>query len=251
MQSLSPDQLPVLYEDEWLIAVHKPSGYFVHRSQEDRRSHYVIMVTVRDYCGSEVFPVHRLDRATSGVVLFARSRESAAALSALFASRTIQKTYRALVRGFTPPAGTIDQPLLTPVAKQRLRHDAADDDSTRGIQEALTEYRTLERFELALPCGSHATTRCSLVTVKPQTGRFHQIRRHFNHISHPILGDTSHGDRRHNHLFRSRLNLTRLMLAATEIQFLHPFTKQPIKISSALSQDFQLVLDQMLVHTAG
>lgn len=166
------------------------------------------MRRLRDQLGRRVYPVHRLDRPTSGVLLFGLSSMAASELCAAFRARRVEKIYTALVRGFVAAEGLFDSPLESK-------------DSTLGT--ALTAYRRLNRVCLPHRVGRYATARYSLVTVFPKTGRTHQIRRHFAHTGHPIVGDYAHGDRYHNHFFRDHFRIRRLFLMARQLEFFHPF----------------------------
>ena len=236
--------LPVLYQDDDLIAVHKPSGMFVHPSDADRSVSETAMQLLRDQIGAFIYPVHRLDRATSGVLLMALNPEAAAGAGRAFTERRVRKTYRALVRGFTDEEGRICDPLV-PARGRKL----PDDHPHAEPQEAETEYRTLARFEVPVSNDRHPTTRSSLVEAFPKTGRYHQIRRHFNYISHPVIGDTSHGDSRHNAIYREHFGMTRLMLAAVELVLPHPRRDVEVKISAPPERLFTSVVQQLQAHT--
>jgi tRNA pseudouridine65 synthase len=215
--------LTILYQDEWFVAVNKPPGMLVHKSFQapDRRT---CMNLLRDQIGSWVYPLHRLDRKTSGVVLFALSSEAAKSAGELFAGRDMHKVYHTVVRGWTEESGYIDSPLV---------------DMDSGVsREAQTSYRRLSTVEWPEPCGRYSSGRFSLVEAIPHTGRPHQIRRHMRHIQHPVIGDTAHGDGAQNRFFRAQFNSHRMLLHASCIQFLHPVTAQPINIQAPLEQEF-------------
>lgn len=214
--------LQILYQDEFYVAVDKPSGLLVHPSPlaPDEPS---ALRQLRDKLGRWVYPVHRLDRPTSGVLLFALSPEAAARLCLAFRSRIVDKSYLAVVRGVAADHGVVDSPIT--------------EEPGAEPQTALTEYRRLAEAELSVPVGRYATARYSLVDVRPHTGRRHQIRRHFAHLRHPIVGDTAHGDGRHNRLFRERFGLWRLLLFATAVSFVHPWTARQVTVSAPLPPD--------------
>jgi tRNA pseudouridine65 synthase len=237
--------IPVLYQDEQLVAVAKPSGMFVHRSAADRSATEFVVQTVRDQLNCFVYPIHRLDRPTSGVLLLAKSSEAAAVYATMFAERRVQKTYLALVRGFANDSDRIDRPLVSDKGRGR---PATDPHAVP--QEAETFYRTIEKFEAAFSSGQHSTTRCSLVEAQPKTGRYHQIRRHFAGISHPVIGDADHGDCKANRRFQQCLGVTRLMLAAVRLEFVHPFTAEPITIESAPDESFDDVVKRLRTQPA-
>ncbi|HIF01690.1 MAG TPA: tRNA pseudouridine(65) synthase TruC [Fuerstia sp.] len=234
------NHVQILFQDDHLVAIAKPSGMFVHRSDADRSAESVVLQILRDQLEQHVYPVHRLDRATSGVLLLARSRSAAAACGQMFSERRVKKTYHALVRGYALPEGQIDTPLIS----SRGREKPAGHPWTEP-QHALTGYRTLLQFEIPIAMGEHATTRCSLVEAHPETGRYHQIRRHFNYVSHPVIGDTSHGDSRHNRLYRDHFEAERLMLAAVRLEFRHPVTGTPCDLLCPPDRSFTTVMDQL------
>lgn len=215
----------VLFEDEHYFAIDKLSGVLVHPSPIERRAPNAIAL-IREQFGFKAYTVHRLDRPTSGVLIFAKSSEAAHKLNLCFAERRVQKTYLCVCRGYTEEAGIIDYPLKEILDKVADKH--ADPD--KPAQDALSEFRQLGTVELPIPVGKYSTARYSLVEVKPKTGRKHQIRRHMKHIFHPLVGDTAYGDGRHNTLFRHHFGLERLLLMANNVEFVHPFTGQPIAI---------------------
>ncbi len=219
--------LTILFRNQNYVAVNKPSGLFVHRSPLDRRAPFALQ-RVRDMVGCRVYPVHRLDRPTSGVLLFGLCRESAAKLCLCFREKRIEKTYLAVVRGYTEGAGRIDYPL-------RADRDAP-------LKNAITDFKTLKTMELPVPLGRYDTTRYSLVRARPQTGRTHQIRKHFAHIFHPIVGDTVHGDGRHNRFFRDQFNIHRLLLAATELKFQDPWDNRTVSVKAPPAVEFESLL---------
>lgn len=206
-------EIPILYQDEHLLAVDKPAGILVHRNVHARQEPALVQL-VRDQTGSHVYPVHRLDRPTSGLMLLARTSWAAAELAKQFALRQVQKTYLAVVRGFTAEHGVIDAPLP----------NGAD------LQPAITTFRRLETTEIAAAVGPYTTARYSLVAASPATGRTHQIRRHFAHIRHPVIGDVLRGDGKHNRFFRDQFALRRLLLASVTLTFTHPQTKKTMHL---------------------
>jgi len=219
----------VLYEDEYCIAVNKPPGLLVHRTSMSNDKDFLLQ-RVRNQSGKKVYPVHRLDRPTSGVVLFGFGKEIVAEFFRVFREREVKKTYLALVRGWTDDSGEIDSPLTTASGKE---------------QEALTLYKTIAKVEVDIPVGPYEQARYSLVEIDLKTGRTHQIRRHFVHLRHPIIGDTSYGDGRHNQMFREKFNSNRLMLAAVKLELVHPFTQKELKIEAPLEAGFKSVLNKL------
>ena len=225
--------IKILYQDPEIVAIHKPPGLMVHRSRIDPHASEFALQRTRDQIGQLVFPIHRLDRPTSGVLLFALNQETARELAKQFETRRVKKTYHAIVRGFVD-SGIWDEPLLE-------KPDRISDQNARPNkppQPAVTQYEGLRRWEIPLPTGKYPNSRYSLVKIQPRTGRRHQIRRHFNHMGHPIIGDTSHGDRRHNHLFREQLGIERLLLVASSLKISHPTTAEEILIAIDFAGEF-------------
>jgi len=209
-----------LFEDAAVVAVNKPSGLLVHRGWANDDD--VAMFRVRDALGAHVYPVHRLDRGTSGVLVFARTREAAATLSLGFESREVDKRYLALVRGAPPESGTIDYALAKGKDGPRL--------------PAIT------RFSLVARSGGD---RCSLVLAMPETGRGHQIRRHLKHLGHPLVGDVNYGSGGINRHYRAAYDLRRLALHAHAIAFAHPVSGAPVAIEAPMPDDMGLALDRL------
>ena len=215
--------LPILFKDQVMVAVHKSSGLLVHRTSLSRNRKCVLQ-TLRDQIGQRVYPVHRLDRPASGVLLFALDPAACRALSSQFAGQSMTKRYLAVVRGVTPTQGTIDYPL-------RREPD-------KTPQSAVTSYHTLASVELPVAVGPYATSRYSLVAVFPKTGRRHQIRKHFAHISHPLIGDTAHGEGRHNRLFANVSGCTGSCSPRLNSLFVTPVTQAPVAICAPPAEEF-------------
>ncbi len=218
------EPLILLYNDCYMVAIDKPSGLIVHKTgmATDRRT---CMNNLRDQLDQWVYPVHRLDRKTSGVLLFALDKETAGGLSELFRDHKIHKTYITVVRGWVEEAGTLDDPLKrTPDGEKQL---------------ATTHYRPLARMELPYAVGPYQTARYSLLEVEPVSGRRHQIRRHLNHFAHPVVGDAEHGEACQNRIFREKLQIDRLMLHCTRISFMHPRKSCLVQIDSPAPIDFE------------
>jgi len=232
------EPLPVLYRDEHIIAINKPSGMLVHRSPVDRREKRYVLQTLRNQIGQRIYPVHRLDKPTSGVLVFAMSPDSARALANAFIQGDVKKTYLAVVRGYTPEAGIIDYPLKLIPDKMSARGMHSAD----RPREAVTVYERLAIVELPYPVSRYSSVRYSLVRVRPQTGRQHQIRRHMSHIFHPIIGDTRYGDNKHNKFLGDHWGFRRLMLAATEMSLVHPFTGESLTIRAPLSEEMRFFI---------
>ena len=232
----SPD-LEILYQDEYLVAVNKPSGLLVHRSWLDPHATEFALQKVRNQIGKFVYPVHRLDRPTSGVLLFALDKDSAKNISEQFIAHTTQKRYLAVVRGHLGD-GELDYPLkekLDKIADKKAQLD-------KPAQEAFTEYQCLQQTELPIAVRPYDSSRYSLMALIPKTGRKHQLRRHMAHLRHPIIGDTSHGDGKHNAMFRDNFDCQRLLLHAAYLAVSHPISKQLIEIHAPLDDCFKEIL---------
>ncbi|WP_317175521.1 pseudouridine synthase [Pontibacter beigongshangensis] len=226
-------ELELIYEDEQYVAINKPNGLLVHRTRIAEEKKEFALQLLRDQLGYRLYPLHRLDRGTSGALLFAKSPDGAAPLVKAFEEQQTDKTYLAIVRGYTPEAETIDN---------RIRPDK--DHRHKAPQDALTHYSRLATVELPIPVGRYDTARFSLVRVKPETGRMHQIRRHFAHIRHYIIGDKRHGDWRQNRMFLEELQSPFLLLHAAELGFTHPFTGQRITIKAQLPPNMARLCQQ-------
>jgi len=215
----------IIHHDAHMIAINKPPGLMVHRSSMATGVDTFALQIVRDLIGQFVYPVHRLDRPTSGVLLFALDRETAAALGTQFTQREVGKTYHAIVRGHLEPRGQIDYPL------------ARDENAEK--KSAVTHWSVIDHGELDSPVGRYATARYTLVSLSPQTGRRRQLRRHCAHIRHPIIGDTSHGDGHHNRFFRENLGISGLHLLARRLTVTHPATGQPLTLQAPWPDHFK------------
>jgi tRNA pseudouridine65 synthase len=233
--------LTVLYQDDYMVAVNKPSGLLVHRSPIDRHETRFALQMVRNQTGQRVYPIHRLDKPTSGVLLFAFLPETARLLVESFSTGEVGKSYLAVVRGYAPDEDTIDYPLV----EEQDRHDYPVSVTDKGAQEAVTDFRTLARIELPCAVGRYATSRYSLVTASPRTGRRHQLRRHFKHIFHPIIGDTRYGEGRHNRFFREELGSHRLLLHAAKLSVPHPVAGVPVNIVAPLDPEMTVLLEKL------
>ena len=228
--------LTVLYQDDQLIAIDKPAGLLVHRSDIDRHETRFAVQLLRDQIGRRVQPVHRLDKGTSGVLLFAFDAAITMQLSRQFEANEIAKRYHAIVRGWPEDAGLIDHPLA------RQHDDYGRRLTCAEAQPAQTRYRTLGRAELPCAVERHPTSRYALVALEPLSGRRHQLRRHMKHIAHPIIGDATHGKGRHNRFFQQQFNCHRLLLACTAMSLRHPVTGALISVVAPLGDSFATVV---------
>ena len=230
--------LPIIYQDERVVAIHKPSGLLVHRSELDRHETRFAVQLLRDQLGRHVYPAHRLDRGTSGVLVFALDKDTARALGGQFERQEVVKTYLAVVRGHPPEAGRIDHAL------SRRRDDAewVGERSTDDAQPAVTDFRRLATCELPHQVDRYPTSRYALVELTPHTGRRHQLRRHLKHIAHPIIGDATFGKGRHNRLFQQLFGCHRMLLACVRMQLRHPVDGRPLDLRAPPDGEFAAVL---------
>lgn len=230
--AMAAPTLDIVYLDQYLAVVDKPAGMLVHRSFLDKHETLFVMQTLRNQLGQHVFPVHRLDRPTSGVLVFALSSEVARLLTEQHQQESWRKFYLAIVRGYVKAPLLLDYPLyeqLDKIAdKQANQHKAA--------QDARTALWPLAQVELPIAVGRYPAARYSLLALQPLTGRKHQLRRHLAHLRHPIVGDTSHGDGKHNQLFAQHLSAQRLMLVAKRLQLQHPITGEMLCFDAGLQE---------------
>jgi tRNA pseudouridine65 synthase len=210
--------LEILYRDDDLVAVNKPSGMPVHRGWA--RDGVPALQAVRDQIGCHVFPVHRLDRATSGVLLFALSGEVAHLVQEQLEAHQVEKRYLALCRGCDPALVRVDHPLAK--------------DEGAEPRPAVTDFKLLGTFE-----------RYGLFEARPLTGRLHQIRRHLKHASHPIIGDTRYGKGEHNRLFRERFGFNRLALHASDLTLRQPRTGALLHLHAPLPPELARLFGQL------
>lgn len=223
------EPLEILYQDEHLVIINKPNGLLVHRSPLARDVTRFAMQEVRDQIGQYVYPVHRLDRKTSGVLAFGLTSESAREISTAFTERKVSKEYMAIVRGFFPEESfTLDYALT----------------NDKGVtQEAVTRFEFLETTEIDVPFGRYNTSRYSLIKAYPETGRLHQIRKHLAHLRHPIIGDRPHGCNKQNKLFKEKWDMMTMMLHAERLTFTHPVSGALLEVKASLPGEFLRVAD--------
>ena len=222
--------LEIVYQDDDLIVINKPHGLLVHRSKIANDATEFALQILRDQVGRHVSPVHRLDRKTGGLLMFAFNKEVEIAMHLQFQESAVEKKYKAIVRGYAPDAMDIDYPLVK---------------ENGAIQEAFTSFITLNRAELPIPLGNHPTSRYSLVEATPTTGRMHQLRKHFAHIFHPIIGDRKHGCNKQNRFFKEQWEMTTMLLHASELNFIHPVTKEQVHLKADLHDEFNRVMQLM------
>jgi tRNA pseudouridine65 synthase len=240
------EHLPILYRDEFLVAVHKPSGLLVHRTDIDRHETRFAVQIVRDQIGCKVYPVHRLDKGTSGVLLFALHPETGKTLTAQFEAQQIAKAYLAVVRGHPAESGVIDHPLT------RIRDDYAwsGREMESEAQASVTRFRRIATAECDASVDKYPTSRYALLELEPLTGRRHQLRRHLKHISHPIIGDSTYGKGRHNRFFQQAFACHRMLLASVSLTLAHPVTGLPLTLLAPLADDFANALTALDMHCA-
>ena len=235
MENMELEPLEILYQDDYLVAINKPSGLLVHKSPIDKHETRFALQELRDQIGQYVYPVHRLDKPTSGVLLFALDSKTAKTMSQLFRDNQVDKEYIAIVRGYTEVEGEIDHPL-----KQMLDTKVQKEQGiTKEEQKAQTEYERLATVELPYAVSRYPVARYSLVSLRPKSGRKHQLRRHMKHIFHPIVGDTKHGRGEHNNLFREKFDCYRLLLHSRKLSFMHPVKKEKIVLEAEIDQMFE------------
>ncbi|MEJ5088442.1 pseudouridylate synthase [Sphingobacterium faecium] len=219
--------LEILYQDDDIIAINKPHGLLVHRSSIARDASEFALQLLRDQISQTVYPAHRLDRKTAGILLFSLNKDMDKELQQLFQNQQVDKKYLAILRGHAPEEMLIDYPLKK---------------DNGVIQEAQTNFKTRAKAELPFPSGKFPTSRYSLVEANPTTGRMHQLRKHFAHIFHPIIGDRPHGCNKQNKFWKENFEMDTMMLHASEVTFKHPKTQETITIHAGLQPEFKRVL---------
>ncbi|MEL7499282.1 MAG: pseudouridine synthase [Planctomycetota bacterium] len=241
------EALKLLFLDQHLVAIDKPPGLLVHRSRVDVQATEFALQRLRDQLQQPVFPVHRIDRPTSGVLLFGLNQNVARTLSEQFQRRQVEKEYLAIVRGHPPERTHWNEPLLE-------KHDRMTDQKaqkSKPAQEAQTDFESICHWTLPFSAGKYPHSRYSLIKAIPKTGRKHQIRRHLNHMAYPIIGDTTYGDRRHNRLFRERLGISRLQLVAKLLTIRHPLSGHTITIEADNGREFDDAIRRMDEYALG
>ena len=215
--------LEIIYKDQYLVAINKPNGLLVHRSPIAADASEFALQMLRDQIGQHVFPIHRLDRKTSGVLLFSLDKKTAKLVQDEFLENRVSKKYLAIVRGFFPEKIEVDYPLINDRNKK---------------QEAITIFYNRKHTEVEMPFGKFLTSRYSLIEAFPKTGRQHQIRKHLNHLRHPIIGDRPHGCNKQNKLFKEKWNMMTMLLHAQELTFKHPYEDKEVILEALLNEEF-------------
>jgi tRNA pseudouridine65 synthase len=222
--------LDICYQDDYLVAINKPHGLLVHRSRIAEEKSQFALQLLRDQLGQRVYPTHRIDRKTGGLLLFALDKELEIKMQKQFQAQEVYKSYWCILRGYVDPIGHIDYALTK---------------ENGTVQEAITDYRTISQVELAVPFGKFETSRYSFVEAIPKTGRMHQLRKHFAHIFHPIIGDTKHGCNKQNKLFKEKWQMDTMLLHARSLGFIHPVTGKTVHLVAEPQEPFQEVLNWM------
>ncbi len=289
-ESVQIDRLEIIYQDNDIVAVNKPAGMLVHKSAMDRHETRFALQMTRDQIGRRVFPVHRLDKPTSGVLLFALNPGAARKLAMQFQENQVKKTYLAVVRGYLQGTGTIDHPLKN-IKRVRANHPSSGyksrpcmgspcpdgqgseltqatentnsfqkalerlEKKTAGLQErpkqrAVTDYAGIATVELPMCVDKYPSSRYSLVALYPGTGRRHQLRRHMKHLSHPIVGDTIYGKSCHNDFFKNQFQCRGLLLCALNIRFAHPVSEKEMVLWAKPDIGFQQIMVHLGWHDA-
>ncbi len=224
--------IDILWQDDTLVVVNKPAKWLVHPTKEDLYETKNVLKAVRDQIGAYVYPIHRLDKSTTGVLVFALNADTAGQLGKNWHNSLVQKNYLAIVRGWLTGEGEINHPYV-------LR------DERGPAKPALSRYRGLAISEIPIAIEKYPQSRYSLVQLQPISGRRHQLRRHMKHLNHPIIGDTSYGRGRHNRHFSQYAGSDRLLLHAAQLQFPHPDTGQIVVITAPITQDFKAAMSYL------
>jgi len=218
--------IEIIYQDEFCIVVNKPNNVLVHHAHHSRNKsdEASLLQLLEDQLGSKHYPIHRLDRKTSGILLLAKNTVHVSEFQCLFTNNKIQKTYFGIVRGHAPESKIIDSPVK-----------GRDADVHK---DAETHIRLIDKITLDIPVKPYETSRYSLVELKPVTGRLHQLRIHMNKISHPLINDAKYGDKNHNLMFEAEFRCFHLFLHAGCLEFIHPFTKKALNLKASFPEDW-------------
>ncbi|QTD37930.1 pseudouridine synthase [Polaribacter batillariae] len=224
--------VPIIFEDKYVLCVSKPNNMVVHHAHHSRNvaEEMSLLQLIKDKKVLKVYPIHRLDRKTSGIILLAKEKEYVSKFQDLFTNNEIEKTYYGMVRGFSPESKKIDSPVKGRDANVH--------------KEALTYLKTLEKITLKIPVKPYDSSRYSLVEFKPKTGRMHQLRVHANKISHPLIGDPKYGDKNHNIMFEKNFNCTNMFLHAGQLEFAHPFSSEKLNLKASFPKDWLHLFDK-------
>lgn len=222
----------ILYEDDYIVCASKPNNVVVHHAHHSRNvaDEASLLQLLQEQCGEKLYPIHRLDRKTSGILLLAKKSEYVAKFQELFTNNQIQKTYYGIVRGHASETKIIDSPVKGRDANVH--------------KDAETHLETLKTVTVDIPVKPYDTSRYSLVKLMPKTGRLHQLRIHMNKISHPLIGDPKYGDKNHNMMFLENFNCENLFLHARSLEFIHPYSNEKLEIIAELPQDWNTVFER-------
>lgn len=222
-------KLKALYEDSYCLVVNKPHNVLIHKSYYARNiKETTLLEQLEEKYARAFYPVHRLDRKTSGVLLLCKDKTQVAAFQAAIQESTTKKRYVAIVRGFLNEKTTVDSPVKNP--------------DTGVYKEASTLCEPMNTIELPIPVHPYKTARYSLISLAPQTGRMHQLRIHMNKISHPIIGDYKYGDRFHNRMFEAEFGIDTMLLHARSLEFEHPLSKEKLQLKAGYSGNWLILL---------
>ncbi|WP_405566906.1 pseudouridine synthase [Polaribacter sp. Asnod6-C07] len=224
--------LEIIFEDDYLLCVSKPNNVLVHHAYHSRNvaDEDSLLQIIKNEIGLKVYPIHRLDRKTSGIILLAKEKEYVSKFQELFTNSEIQKTYFGIVRGFSPDVKTIDSPVKGRDANVH--------------KDALTELKTLANITLDIPVKPYDSSRYSLVQLSPKTGRMHQLRVHMNKISHPLIGDAKYGDKNHDVMYAENFGWQNLFLHAGKLELIHPFTSEKLSLKANFPEDWLALFDK-------
>ncbi|RKF03878.1 tRNA pseudouridine synthase C [Tenacibaculum lutimaris] len=224
--------VPILFEDDYIVCASKPNNVVVHHAHHSRNvaDEASLLQLLQEQCGEKMYPIHRLDRKTSGIILLAKKSEYVAKFQELFMNNQIQKTYYGIVRGHAPETKIIDSPVKGRDANVH--------------KEAETHLATEKKVTINIPVKPYDTSRYSLVKLTPKTGRLHQLRIHMNKISHPLIGDPKYGDKNHNMMFLENFNCENLFLHAHSLEFIHPYSNKKLEVIADFPQDWNTVFEK-------
>ncbi|WP_440881081.1 pseudouridine synthase [Tenacibaculum sp. C7A-26P2] len=221
--------LEIIYKDEFIVCVSKPNNIVVHHAYHSRNviEEQSLLEKIYDEFGEKMFPIHRLDRKTSGIILLARNKKAVSSFQQLFIEDKIKKTYLGIVRGHSPERLIINSPVKGRDAKV--------------YKNAETLLETIDKTIQKIPVKPYETSRYSLIKLTPKTGRLHQLRIHTNKISHPLIGDPKYGDKNHNIMYQKKFDCYNLFLHAYSLKFMHPLTKKELKLVAKLPDEWNII----------
>lgn len=224
--------LKLIYEDDYFVCVSKPNNVLVHHAHHSRNmaDEASLLQLLANKFEQKLYPIHRLDRKTSGIILLAKETTFVSKFQELFTNNQIKKTYYGIVRGFAPTSKTIDSPVKGRDGKVH--------------KEALTHLKTVATIALDIPVKPYDTSRYSLVALQPKTGRMHQLRVHMNKISHPLIGDAKYGDKNHDIMFAKNFDCKNLFLHAASLEFVHPFTNEELYLKADFPKDWLYLFEK-------